>query len=182
MHGPSRTSSTSRNGRPCLHPEIRDSREPARGDGGGSVLTDLRCASEGALGGSPCAPRNGAQDRVHCARCRRIADRRLPCQRRRHSAGQPELVANPAGTWRSRPRSTRLLHGSKDERYEETVRLRPLRGLRRDRHRREERLASDSSAAKRPTWTKLERSASEVWLGGRDSNPDNGVQSAVSYR
>jgi len=21
-----------------------------------------------------------------------------------------------------------------------------------------------------------------VWLGGRDSNPDNGVQSAVSYR
>jgi hypothetical protein len=24
--------------------------------------------------------------------------------------------------------------------------------------------------------------ASEVWLGGRDSNPDNGVQSAVSYR
>ena len=23
---------------------------------------------------------------------------------------------------------------------------------------------------------------SEGWLGGRDSNPDNGVQSAVSYR
>jgi len=22
----------------------------------------------------------------------------------------------------------------------------------------------------------------EDWLGGRDSNPDNGVQSAVSYR
>ena len=22
----------------------------------------------------------------------------------------------------------------------------------------------------------------EIWLGGRDSNPDNGVQSAVSYR
>ena len=24
--------------------------------------------------------------------------------------------------------------------------------------------------------------AEEKWLGGRDSNPDNGVQSAVSYR
>jgi hypothetical protein len=33
-----------------------------------------------------------------------------------------------------------------------------------------------------PTQTKLARSASEVWLGGRDSNPDTVVQSHVSYR
>ena len=28
----------------------------------------------------------------------------------------------------------------------------------------------------------LNNIADFVWLGGRDSNPDNGVQSAVSYR
>ena len=27
-----------------------------------------------------------------------------------------------------------------------------------------------------------ERAQQAKWLGGRDSNPDNGVQSAVSYR
>ena len=34
-----------------------------------------------------------------------------------------------------------------------------------------EAVASSHKGAKRPKW-----------LGGRDSNPDNGVQSAVSYR
>ena len=38
------------------------------------------------------------------------------------------------------------------------------------------------SVAKRPTQPKLARSASEGWLGGRDSNPNNHVQSVVSYR
>ena len=33
-----------------------------------------------------------------------------------------------------------------------------------------------------PTQPKLARSASEGWLGRRDSNPNNRVQSAVSYR
>ena len=28
----------------------------------------------------------------------------------------------------------------------------------------------------------VEGNETEDWLGGRDSNPDNGVQSAVSYR
>jgi hypothetical protein len=28
----------------------------------------------------------------------------------------------------------------------------------------------------------VEGNETENWLGGRDSNPDNGVQSAVSYR
>ena len=32
------------------------------------------------------------------------------------------------------------------------------------------------------TWPQLTRSVSEGWLGGRDSNPDNVVQSHVSYR
>ena len=34
----------------------------------------------------------------------------------------------------------------------------------------------------RPSRSSLTIEASEGWLGGRDSNPDNGVQSAVSYR
>ena len=34
----------------------------------------------------------------------------------------------------------------------------------------------------RPTRLACTRSLEKLWLGGRDSNPDNRVQSAVSYR
>ena len=62
----------------------------------------------------------------------------------------------------------------------ESVRLRPLRGLRRDSLR----LEGPGSLSARLAEPKLalRSKASEGWLGGRDSNPDNGVQSAVSYR
>src|SRR6185503_1184382 len=77
--------------------------------------------------------------------------------------------------------STRgLLSGAETE-----VRLRSLRELRRDSLRVSECSLTVRRRAKgEPTWPKLApRSvASEGWLGGRDSNPDNGVQSAVSYR
>jgi integrase len=68
---------------------------------------------------------------------------------------------------------------------EEEVRLRSLRELRRDNLRVSERSRKPGSSGTYADESLPSRSspkASEGWLGGRDSNPDNVVQSHVSYR
>ena len=68
---------------------------------------------------------------------------------------------------------------------EEKVRLRSLRELRRDSLRLSEgsqKLGSSGTYAGRGLPSRSSPKASEGWLGGRDSNPDNVVQSHVSYR
>jgi hypothetical protein len=45
-------------------------------------------------------------------------------------------------------------------------------------------IRTEVSRAKRlkPMMLPVQGDTEKLWLGGRDSNPDNGVQSAVSYR
>jgi hypothetical protein len=42
--------------------------------------------------------------------------------------------------------------------------------------------ATEFDTENHPTGKLLKTQDKILWLGGRDSNPDNGVQSAVSYR
>ena len=66
---------------------------------------------------------------------------------------------------------------------ETEVRLRSAsRELRRDSLRVRRTRSGYVGEQSTPTWTKLARSASEGWLGGRDSNPDKQSQSLLSYR